>query len=250
MLTCFFSVTYISRFPFPLFLIDKMAFEVIARSGKRKLQLPFMRRTVKRSKIRFTNYDKYDRREALETFLDASYFRHALDKEEEMQKLESDPLTTQFLIANHSSYGRAMDEAMKTFVTRKQELSNVDFGGQNEYQPRTFRENPNSQALFFQDHYNFDERNPSAREFGSLGKRIANYNGFFNSRRFREKVEREKKKIARGVYGRRRGDDDALDNNDDRIYRDSEGNIIPTFKTARDGILNQVSEGTYDVKGL
>ena len=132
-----------------------MAFEVIAGSAKRKLQLTFIRWTDKRPKVRFTNYDKYDRREALETFLDASYFRHALDKEEEMQKLESDPLTTQFLIANHSSYGRAMDEAMKTFVTRKQELSNVDFRGQNKYQPRVFRENPNSQALFFQDHYNF-----------------------------------------------------------------------------------------------
>ena len=83
-----------------------------------------------------------------------------------------------------------MDEAMKTFVTRKQELSNVDFRGQNKYQPRVFRENPNSQALFFQDHYDFDERNPRAREFGSLGKRIGNYNRLFNSRRFREKVEK------------------------------------------------------------
>ena len=86
-----------------------MAFEVKAGSSKRKLQLLFMRRTDKRPKIRFTNYDKYDRGEALETFLDASYFRHALDKEEEMQKLESDPLTEQFSIANDSSYGRTMD---------------------------------------------------------------------------------------------------------------------------------------------
>ena len=65
-----------------------MAFKVIAGSGQRKLLLPFMRRTDKRPKIRFTNYDKYNRREALETFLDAS---HELDKEEEMEKLESDP---------------------------------------------------------------------------------------------------------------------------------------------------------------
>ena len=64
-----------------------MAFEVIAGSAKRKPQLLFMRRTDKKPKIRFTNYDKYDRRVALETFLDASYFKHALDKEEEVQKL-------------------------------------------------------------------------------------------------------------------------------------------------------------------
>ena len=171
-----------------------MAFEVIAGSGKRKLQLPFMRLTDKRPKIKFTNYDKYDRREALETVLDDSYFRHALDKEEEMQKLKNDPVTTQFLIANDSSYGRTMDETMKTFVLRKQELSNVDFRGQNEYQPRVFRENPNSQALFFQNHYSFDKRNPRAREFGSLRKRIGNYNRLFNNRRFREKAEKEKKK--------------------------------------------------------
>ena len=152
-----------------------MAFEVIAGSGKRKLQLTFIRWTDKRPKVRFTNYDKYDRREALETFLDASYFRHALDKEEEVQKLKNDPLITQFLIANDSSYSRTMDEAMKTFVTRKQELSNVDFRGQNKYQPRVFRENPNSQALFFQDHYNFDKRNPRAREFGSLRIGIGNW---------------------------------------------------------------------------
>ena len=152
-----------------------MAFEVIAGCGKRKPQLLFMRRTDKKPKIRFTNYGKYDRREALETFLDASYFRHALDKEEEVQKLKNDPLITQFLIANDSSYSRTMDEAMKTFVTRKQELSNVDFRGQNKYQPRVFRENPNSQALFFQDHYNIDERNPRAREFGSLRIGIGNW---------------------------------------------------------------------------
>ena len=73
----------------------------------------------------------------------------------------------------------------------------------------------------------------------------------FNNRRFREKIEKEKKNIAWGVDGKKKGDDDdELDNNDDRIYRDSEGNIIPTFKTARDGTLNQVTEGTYDLKGL
>ena len=123
MLTCLFSVFYISRFPLPLFLIDKIAVELIAGSSKRKLQLPFMRWTDKRLKIRFTNYDKYDRRETFETFLDASYFRHVPDKEDEMQKLENDPLTTQFLIANDSSYGRVMDEAMKTLLRENRSLA-------------------------------------------------------------------------------------------------------------------------------
>ena len=85
-----------------------------------------MRRTDKRSTTRFINYDKYGRREALETFLDAIYFRNVFDKEEEMQNLENDPLIAQFLIANDNSYGWAMDEAI-----------------------RVFTEIPNSQALFF-----------------------------------------------------------------------------------------------------
>ena len=73
----------------------------------------------------------------------------------------------------------------------------------------------------------------------------------FNSRRFREKVQKETKKITRWVYGKRKGDDDdddEVDHNDSRIYRDSEGNIIPIFKSAKNGTLNQVSEGTYDLK--
>ena len=128
--------------------------------------------------------------------MDASYFRKALAKEEEMQKLENDPLTTQFLIATDSSYHRAMDEAMKTFVMRKQQLTNVDLKGHNKYHPKVLRENPNSQALFFQGLYNFDKRNPRARECASLRKRIGKYNGLFNNRKFSEKVEKEKKNVA------------------------------------------------------
>ena len=120
-----------------------------------------------------------------------------LDKEEEMQKLENDPLTTQFLIANDSSYGRTMDGAMKTFVTRKQKLSNVDFRGQNKYQLRVFRENPNSQALFFQDRYNFDERSHRAREFGSLGKRIGNYNEFLIIEDLEKKLKKKRKRLSK-----------------------------------------------------
>ena len=57
--------------------------------------------------------------------------------------------------------------------------------------------------------------------------------------------------IERGVYCKKEGDDDdELDNNGNRIYRDSEGNIIPTFKMGKGGTSNQVSEGAYDLKGL
>ena len=42
-----------------------MANEVVGTERRRK-------RTI-RCKLRFTNYDKYDRREAIKKFLDASY---------------------------------------------------------------------------------------------------------------------------------------------------------------------------------
>ena len=68
-----------------------------------------------------------------------------------------------------------------------------------------------------------------------------------------EDLEKKLKKKRKRLHGeftvKKKGDndDDELDNNDNR---DSKGNIIPTFKTARDCTLNQVSEGTYDLKEL
>ena len=87
-----------------------MADEVVSTKRKRKLyQMPFMRHIDNKPVVRFTIYDKYDRREALKKFLDAIYLRHQLDVEKEMEQLENDPMTIRFLVANQSSYGRAMD---------------------------------------------------------------------------------------------------------------------------------------------
>ena len=102
-----------------------------------------MRRIDNKPVVRFTNYDKYGRREALKKFLDASYLKHQLDVEEDMEQLESDPMTSRFLAANQSSYSRAMDHVMKTFVTREQELSNLDLRGQSDPKPEVFLENLN-----------------------------------------------------------------------------------------------------------
>ena len=71
--------------------------------------MPFMRHIDNKPVVRFTIYDKYYRREALKKFLDASYLRHQLDVEKDMEQLENDPMTISFLVANQSSYGRAMD---------------------------------------------------------------------------------------------------------------------------------------------
>ena len=123
-----------------------------------------MRRIDDKPVVRFTNYNKYDRREALKKCLDASYLRHQLDVKEDMEQLENDPMTSRFLVANQNSYSRAIDHVMKTFFTREQELSNVEMRSQNVPKPKVFLENPNSIALLFQDHYKFDQRNPRTRK--------------------------------------------------------------------------------------
>ena len=61
-----------------------------------------MRHTDDKTVVRFTNYNKYDRRETLKKFLDASYLRHQLDVEEDMEQLENDPMTSRFLVAHQS----------------------------------------------------------------------------------------------------------------------------------------------------
>ena len=230
-----------------------MPYEIVGTKRKRKLyQMPFMRRIDEKPVVRFTNYDKYDRREVLKKFLDASNFRHQLDVEEDMEQLENDPMTSRFLVANQSSYGRAMDHVMKTFATREQELKNVDIRGQSNPKPEVFLENPKSTALLFQDHYKFDQRNSSARE---LSRYISGKVGsFLKSEQFREKVEREKGKILSGLKKNGKNDndddndddDDEFDNNDDSVYRDSKGKVIPSFKRREDCTVNNLLEGTYD----
>ena len=92
-----------------------MAYEVVGTKHKRKLyQMPFMRHIDDKPVVRFTNYDKYSRREALKKFLGDSYLRYHLDIKENMEQFENDLMTSRFLIANQSSFGRAMDHVMRT----------------------------------------------------------------------------------------------------------------------------------------
>ena len=142
-------------------------------------------------------------------------------------------MTNRFLVANQSLYGRAMDHVMKTFVSMEQVLSNVEIRGQNYPKPKVFLENPNSVVLLFQVHYKFDQRNPRARKLSTYisGK----VSSFLESKQFREKVEREKRKILtgskkKGHDGKNDDDDDEFDDNDDCVYRDSEGKLIPSSK--------------------
>ena len=81
----------------------KMAFEIVHSGEKEKWQLPFMRQTNRKRKYRFPNYDQYDRREALKTSLQPSFFLNGNDEEEHVQDMLENPTVAKFAIANHSA---------------------------------------------------------------------------------------------------------------------------------------------------
>ena len=66
-------------------------------------------------KIKFINYDRYDRREALKKILDASYVRYKLNADEDMEAIDSDSALRNLFVAGQSSYSRIMNTVMKTF---------------------------------------------------------------------------------------------------------------------------------------
>ena len=85
-----------------------MSYQVIGAKRKCKYyKLPFLTTNDDHvKKIQFTNYDRYDRREALKNFLDVSYVRYKLDADEDMEFIESDPTLINSFVAGQNSYGR------------------------------------------------------------------------------------------------------------------------------------------------
>ena len=113
-----------------------MAYEVIGSKRKiKRYKLPFLNTEDSHvRKIRFMNYDKHDRSEALKKFLDVSFVRHKLEADEELELIENNTTMKNFLTANHSSYGNMLRTAMSSLVTKNQKLSSTDIRGQ--FDPR------------------------------------------------------------------------------------------------------------------
>ena len=137
--------------------------------------------------------------------------------------------------------------AMSSFVTKSQKLSSTDIRKQVDPCPRVLMENPNAFALYFQDKYRHDSNNPRAR--------FNNYIGCTNDyqvrkRQFGEKVESEKGKLESDKKRRKIDDGDDFDDNDDPIYRDDDGNIIPAFKTKDDETNNNLLDGALDLNNF
>ena len=92
-----------------------MAFEILHSGEKEKWQLPFMQQANRKRKYEFPNYDQYDRREALKTFLQQSFFLNRNDEKEYFQDILKNPTVAKFAFANHSAHGAAMDHAYEDF---------------------------------------------------------------------------------------------------------------------------------------
>ena len=171
-----------------------MAYEVFG--GKRKIKrykLHFLNSDNDHvKKIRFKNYDKYDRRDALKRFLNMSYVRHLVETDEELELTENNPTMKNFLTANHSSYGNMKNTAMKSFVTKNQTLSSTSIRGKIDPRQRVLMENPNAFALLFKDKYKHDNKNPRAKSNNYMSRK----DDFHRKKQlFREKIERKKKKL-------------------------------------------------------
>ena len=151
----------------------KMAYEVIGSNCKiKRYKLPFLNTDDSHvRKIRLTNYDKHNRREALRKFLDVSFVRYKLGADEELELIENDPTIKNFLTANHSSHGNMLRTAMSSFVTKNQKLRSKDIRGQIDPRPRVLMEDPNTFALLFQDKYKHDNKNPRARFNNYIGRK-------------------------------------------------------------------------------
>ena len=148
-----------------------MAYKVTGSKHKiKRYKLPFLNSDDDHvKKIRFTNYDKYDRREALKRFLNMNY-RDKVEADEELELIENNPTMKNFLTTKHISYGNMINTAMKLFVTKNQRLSSTDIRGKIDPQPRVLMENPNAFAPLFKDKYKHNNKNPRAKFNNYIGR--------------------------------------------------------------------------------
>ena len=138
-----------------------MAFEIVHSREKEKWQLPFMGQRNRKRKYRFPNYDQYDRRETLNTFLQPS-FLNGNDEKITLRKCWKIQRLLNLL------------------------LPNTTIKGINDPKPQYLMENPNSFSLIFKDKYNFNERNPKTRRFLDIGR-------YRLERDFRKKSKKKRK---------------------------------------------------------
>lgn len=120
-------------------------------------------------------------------------------------------------------------------------------------------ENRNSYALFFKDYYNHYNKNPKAKYLNySVTRSSSNYRRIKREKGEKERFFREKGELkTRKLFKDKKkkgdsGDDDDDDEyyyNDQRVYRDDEGKIIPALNN-REGSINTVNKRMFDLNNF
>ena len=165
------------------------------------------------------------------------FFFNGNDEEYYVKEMLDNPTVAKFAITNCSAYGTAMDHALKTFVgNRGGTLTNTTIRGINDPKLQHLMKNSSMFSLLFKDKYNFNERNPKTRSILDTGR-------YRLERDFRKKVEKEKKKLRQKRL-------DEFDENSNRIYKDREDNIIPTFNIGADRKYNNIEPKDLGLRNL
>ena len=144
---------------------------------------------------------------------------------------------------------------METFVSKDKKLTGTDTRGVNHPHPRILMENPSSYALFFVITIsmitNVLEQNMLIITLDLVKKpSLVSLNlNFMREQRQKKKKLRERSK-KKGGNDSNDDDDDEFDDSYDSIYKNSEGNIVPSFKTNRDGSRNTLIDDSYDLNNF
>ena len=145
------------------------------------------------------------------------------------------PTLAKFAIANHSSYGIAMDHALRTFVDNRGGLTNTTIRGISYSKPKHLMENPSTFLLYLRTSTTLKKENSKTRSILDIGR-------YRLERNFGKKVEKEKQKQKKRPY--------EFNENGNHIFKDEEGNIIPTFNIAAGGRQNNAEPEDLGLRNL
>lgn len=94
-----------------------------------------------------------------------------LEKDNDTEEVENDPVLRNYLIAMQSDYGQMLNDTVRSFVRKERLLTDVDICGIKDPRPRERMENANTFGWLFQENYKYDNKNLKGRVFdASLGR--------------------------------------------------------------------------------
>ena len=76
-----------------------------------------------------------------------------LEKDNDTEEVENDPVLRNYLIAMQSDYGQMLNDTVRSFVRKERLLTDVDICGIKDPRPRERMENANTFGWLFQENY-------------------------------------------------------------------------------------------------